>query len=138
MTTSSFFSLRALSPQRLSALALALLAALAFEAAAQQTGSKGGKLPPNVVTNDPALTNPQADADADTDGPDVSIKPDDDSQTRVRSYGKGGRPARVTVDPPHLPNYSQYPATDAQSVIPDADPVRGGTVQPPMWTLWSW
>lgn len=91
-------------------------------------------LPPQVVTNDPALLNPEAEAE---EAPDVTISPDDRS-TSIRTYGRGGRPSREVVDPPLLPSYSESPEVDPQSVIPDSDPVRGDTVQPPMWTIWSW
>jgi hypothetical protein len=91
-------------------------------------------LPPQVVTSDPALMSPQAEADEDAS---VTITPDDRS-TSIRSYGRGGRPSREVVDPPILPSYSESPPAEPQSVIPDSDPVRGDTVQPPMWTIWSW
>lgn len=91
-------------------------------------------LPPQVVTNDPALLNPQAEAEEDAS---VTISPDDRS-TSIRTYGTGGRPTREVVNPPILPSYSESPEADPQSVIPDSDPVRGDMVQPPMWTIWSW
>ena len=91
-------------------------------------------LPPQVVTNDPALLSPQAEAEEDAS---VTISPDDRS-TSVRTYGRGGQPSREVVDPPILPSYSEAPPAEPQSVIPDSDPVRGDMVQPPMWTLWSW
>lgn len=91
-------------------------------------------LPPQVVTNDPALLSPQAEADEDAS---VTITPDDRS-TSIRTYGRGGRPSREVVDPPILPSYSESAPADPQSVIPDSDPVRGDMVQPPMWTIWSW
>lgn len=91
-------------------------------------------LPPQVVTNDPALLNPQAEAEEDAS---VTITPDDRS-TSIRTYGRGGRPSREVVDPPILPSYSESAPADPQSVIPDSDPVRGDMVQPPMWTIWSW
>lgn len=91
-------------------------------------------LPPQVVTNDPALLNADAEAEEDAS---VTISPDDRS-TSIRTYGSGGRPSRVEVNPPILPSYSESPEADPQSVIPDSDPVRGDTVQPPMWTIWSW
>lgn len=91
-------------------------------------------LPPQVVTNDPALLNPQAEAEEDAS---VTISPDDRS-TSIRTYGTGGRPSREVVNPPILPSYSESPEADPQSVIPDSDPVRGDMVQPPMWTVWSW
>ncbi|WVH08893.1 MAG: hypothetical protein EoVTN8_174 [Fluviibacter phosphoraccumulans EoVTN8] len=91
-------------------------------------------LPPQVVTNDPALLSPQAEAEEDAS---VTISPDDRS-TGVRTYGRGGQPSREVVDPPILPSYSESPPAEPQSVIPDSDPVRGDMVQPPMWTLWSW
>ncbi len=96
--------------------------------------AQASTLPPQVVTNDPALLNPQAEADEDAS---VTISPDDRS-TSVRTYGRGGRPSREVVDPPLLPSYSESPEPDPQSVIPDSDPVRGDMVQPPMWTIWSW
>jgi hypothetical protein len=91
-------------------------------------------LPPQVVTNDPALLSPQAEAEEDAS---VTISPDDRS-TSIRTYGRGGQPSREVVDPPILPSYSESPQPEPQSVIPDSDPVRGDTVQPPMWTIWSW
>ncbi len=91
-------------------------------------------LPPQVVTNDPALLSPQAEAEEDAS---VTISPDDRS-TSVRTYGRGGQPSREVVNPPILPSYSESPPPEPQSVIPDSDPVRGDMVQPPMWTLWSW
>ncbi len=91
-------------------------------------------LPPQVVTNDPALLNPQAEAEEDAS---VTISPDDRS-TSIRTYGRGGQPSREVVDPPLLPAYSESPPAEPQSVIPDSDPVRGDMVQPPMWTIWSW
>jgi hypothetical protein len=103
----------------------------ALDAAAQQTSST---LPPRVVTYDPALTSPQADAEEDES---VTITPDDRS-TSIRSYGSGGRPTREVVNPPILPEYSESPPAEPQSVMPDSDPVRGDQIQPPMWTLWSW
>lgn len=93
-----------------------------------------GTLPPQVVTSDPALLNPQAEADEDAS---VTITPDDRS-TSIRTYGTGGRASKEVVDPPILPAYSESPAVDPQTVIPESDPVRGDMVQPPMWTLWSW
>lgn len=105
--------------------------ALMLDAKAQQASAP---LPPQVVTNDPALTSTQAEAD---EAPDVTISPEGPS-TSVRTYGTGGRPTREVVNPPLLPDYSESPQPDAQSVIPDSDPVRGDNIQPPMWTLWSW
>ena len=96
--------------------------------------AQASTLPPQVVTNDPALLNPQAEADEDAS---VTISPDDRS-TSIRTYGRGGQPSREVVDPPILPSYSESPQAEPQSVIPDSDPVRGDTVQPPMWTIWSW
>jgi len=104
---------------------------LALPALAQMSP---GTLPPQVVTNDPALLNAQAEAEEDAS---VTITPDDRS-TSIRTYGTGGRASREVVDPPILPAYSESPAVDPQSVIPDSDPVRGDMVQPPMWTIWSW
>lgn len=104
--------------------------AMAFDAAAQSPTT----LPPQVVTYDPALTSPQAEAEEDAS---VTISPDDRS-TSIRSYGRGGRPTREVVNPPILPEYSESPPPEPQSVMPDSDPVRGDMVQPPMWTLWSW
>lgn len=91
-------------------------------------------LPPQVVTTDPSLMDPQDSADDDSS---VTISPDDRT-TSVRTYGSGPRPSRVVVDPPVLPAYSESPESEPQSVIPDSDPVRGDMVQPPMWTIWSW
>ena len=124
------FNLASSNPlTRVCLMALGLcLAPLAFAQAAPSA------LPPQVVTNDPALLNPEAEAEED---PGVTISPDDRS-TRIRTYGRGGRPSREVVDPPLLPAYSESPEVDPQSVIPDSDPVRGDTVQPPMWTIWSW
>ena len=96
--------------------------------------AQASTLPPQVVTNDPALLNPQAEADEDAS---VTISPDDRS-TSIRTYGRGGQPSREVVDPPILPSYSESPPAESQSVIPDSDPVRGDMVQPPMWTIWSW
>lgn len=96
--------------------------------------AQASTLPPQVVTNDPALLNPQAEAEEDAS---VTITPDDRS-TSIRTYGRGGQPSREVVDPPILPSYSESPQAEPQSVIPDSDPVRGDTVQPPMWTIWSW
>jgi hypothetical protein len=104
--------------------------AMAFEVWAQSSST----LPPQVVTNDPALTSPQAQAEEEEG---VTITPDDRS-TSIRTYGPGGRPSREVVDPPLLPEYSVSAPAEPQSVMPDADPVRGDMVQPPMWTLWSW
>ena len=104
--------------------------AIAFEAWAQSPST----LPPQVVTNDPALTSPQAQAEEEEG---VTITPDDRS-TNIRTYGPGGRPSREVVDPPLLPEYSVSAPAEPQSVMPDSDPVRGDMVQPPMWTLWSW
>lgn len=96
--------------------------------------AQASTLPPQVVTSDPALMNPQAEADEDAS---VTISPDDRS-TSIRTYGRGGQPSREVVDPPILPSYSESPPAEPQSVIPDSDPVRGDMVQPPMWTIWSW
>mgnify|MGYP000544169761 CR=1 FL=1 len=96
--------------------------------------AQASTLPPQVVTNDPALLSPQAEAEEDAS---VTISPDDRS-TSIRSYGSGGQPSRVVVTPPILPSYSESPEVDPQSVMPESDPVRGDMVQPPMWTLWSW
>ena len=96
--------------------------------------AQASTLPPQVVTNDPALLSPQAEAEEDAS---VTISPDDRS-TSVRTYGRGGQPSREVVDPPILPSYSEAPPAEPQSVIPDSDPVRGDMVQPPMWTIWSW
>jgi hypothetical protein len=91
-------------------------------------------LPPQVVTNNPALLDSQAEVEED---PGVTITPDDRS-TSIRTYGRGGRASREVVDPPILPAYSESPSVDPQTVIPESDPVRGDMVQPPMWTIWSW
>lgn len=107
-----------------------IVCAMALDAVAQSPST----MPPQVVTNDPALTNPQAEDDEDAS---VMITPDDRS-TSIRSYGSGGRPTREVVNPPILPEYSEAPPAEPQSVMPDSDPVRGDMVQPPMWTLWSW
>ncbi|MEY3981402.1 MAG: hypothetical protein RLZZ281_271 [Pseudomonadota bacterium] len=104
---------------------------LALSAVAQQAPSM---LPPQVVTSDPSLSSGAADAEEEAA---VTITPDDRS-TSIRTYGSGGRPTREVVDPPLLPQYSESPPAEPQSVIPDSDPVRGDMVQPPMWTLWSW
>lgn len=113
-------------------LLLALASGFALEAAAQQSPST---LPPQVVTYDPALaSSAQGEAEDDTG---VTIRPDEGG-TSIRRYGSGGRPSREVVNPPVLPEYSESPPADPQSVIPDSDPVRGDMVQPPMWTLWSW
>ena len=96
--------------------------------------AQASTLPPQVVTNDPALLSSQAEAEEDAS---VTISPDDRS-TSVRTYGRGGQPSREVVDPPILPSYSESPPAEPQSVIPDSDPVRGDMVQPPMWTIWSW
>lgn len=114
---------------RLGFLAHGLL--LAMSVAAQPSPST---LPPQVVTYDPALSSAQAEAEEESA---VTISPDDRS-TNIRTYGSGGRPTREVVDPPLLPQYSESPPAEPQSVIPDSDPVRGDMVQPPMWTLWSW
>ncbi len=108
----------------------ALGCALAWDAAAQSPST----LPPQVVTRDPALVSPQAEAEEEET---VTITPDDRS-TSIRSYGPGGRATREVVDPPILPEYSVSAPPEPQSVMPDSDPVRGDMVQPPMWTLWSW
>ena len=105
------------------------LCAMAFEVAAQSPTT----LPPQVVTRDPALVSPQAEAEAEEE---VTITPDDRS-TNIRAYGPGGRPNRVVVDPPVLPEYSISAPAEPQSVMPNSDPLSDG-VQPPMWTLWSW
>ncbi|MGV0952951.1 MAG: hypothetical protein ACOYBQ_01480 [Fluviibacter sp.] len=102
-----------------------------LEAMAQ---TRSAPLPPQVVTYDPALTSPEAEAEEEAG---VTITPDDRS-TSIRSYGSGGQPSRVVVTPPILPSYSESPEVDPQSVMPESDPVRGDMVQPPMWTLWSW
>ncbi len=123
-----------LKPASLSALRYCLLAtslSLSISALAQTPPST---LPPQVVTNDPALLNSQAEVEED---PGVTITPDDRS-TSIRTYGTGGRASREVVDPPILPAYSESPAVDPQTVIPESDPVRGDMVQPPMWTIWSW
>lgn len=112
------------------AMSVAMGAVLAIPVHAQSPGT----LPPQVVTNDPALLNAQAEAEEDAS---VTITPDDRS-TSIRTYGTGGRPSREEVDPPILPAYSEGPAVDPQTVIPESDPVRGDMVQPPMWTIWSW
>ena len=111
--------------------ALAVSCLLALDAFAQPSPSA---LPPQVVTYDPALTSNQADAEEEAA---VTITPDDRS-TSIRTYGSGGRPTREVVNPPLLPEYSESPPPEPQSVMPDSDPVRGDMVQPPMWTLWSW
>ena len=103
---------------------------IAFDAWAQSPST----LPPQVVTNDPALTSPQAQAEEEEG---VTITPDDRS-TSIRTYGPGGRPSREVGDPPLLPESSVSAPAEPQSVMPDSDPVRGDMVQPPMWTLWSW
>lgn len=118
-----------ISPLRV--LLLALASAFALEATAQQSPST---LPPQVVTYDPALSGAQGEAEDDTG---VTISPDAGG-TSIRRYGSGGRPSREVVNPPVLPEYTESPPADPQSVIPDSDPVRGDMVQPPMWTLWSW
>ena len=105
------------------------LCAMAFEAAAQSPTT----LPPQVVTRDPALVSPQADAEEEAD---VTITPDDRS-TSIRTYGPGGRPTREVVDPQGLPEYSVSATPDPQSEMPNSDPVRD-VWQTPMWTLWSW
>lgn len=110
--------------------AWAIGCAVAFDAAAQSQST----LPPQVVTNDPALTSPQALAEEEEG---VTITPDDRS-TSIRSYGPGGRPSREVVDPSIGPEYAVSAPAEPQSVMPDSDPVRGDMVQPPMWTLWSW
>jgi hypothetical protein len=110
---------------------VALSVCLAYPVLAQTSPNM---LPPQVVTNDPALLNAQAEAEEDAS---VTIRPDDRS-TSIRTYGSGGRPSREVVDPPILPAYSESPAEDPQTVIPESDPVRGDMVQPPMWTVWSW
>jgi hypothetical protein len=110
--------------------AWAIGCAMAFEAAAQSQST----LPPQVVTSDPALISPQAQAEEEEG---VTITPDDRS-TSIRSYGPGGRPSREVVDPSIGPEYSVSAPAEPQSVMPDSDPVRGDMVQPPMWTLWSW
>lgn len=115
----------------LRSVALALGIFVVLDAFAQQAPVM---LPPQVVTYDPSLTGNQADAEEEES---VTITPDDRS-TSIRSYGSGGRPTRVVVNPPVLPEYSESPPPDPQSVMPDSDPVRGDMVQPPMWTLWSW
>jgi hypothetical protein len=106
-------------------------ALLALSAVAQQPPSM---LPPQVVTNDPSLSSNEAKVEEEEA---VTISPDDRS-TSIQRYGSGGRPTREVVDPPLLPQYSESPPAEPQSVIPDSDPVRGDMVQPPMWTLWSW
>lgn len=129
------FSSNPVSPTTLSrcllAMSVAMGAVLAVPVHAQSSPST---FPPQVVTNDPALLNAQAEAEEDAS---VTITPDDRS-TSIRTYGTGGRPSREVVDPPILPSYSEAPAVDPQTVIPESDPVRGDMVQPPMWTLWSW
>ncbi|MFM8338369.1 MAG: hypothetical protein ACKN9C_00040 [Fluviibacter sp.] len=113
-------------------------ALLTLDAAAQSSGrsaeQSASTLPPQVVTYDPALSSAQADAEEEGA---VTITPDDRS-TSIQRYGSGGRPTREVVNPPLLPEYSESPPAEPQSVIPDSDPVRGDMVQPPMWTLWSW
>ena len=106
-------------------------ALLALSAVAQQPPST---LPPQVVTSDPSLSSNEANVEEEEA---VTISPDDRS-TSIQRYGSGGRPTREVVDPPLLPQYSESPPAEPQSVIPDSDPVRGDMVQPPMWTLWSW
>ncbi len=103
--------------------------AVALNAAAQSPTT----LPPQVVTRDPALVSPQADAEAEEE---VTITPDDRS-TSIRAVGPGARPSRVVVDPPVLPEYSVSAQPEPQSVMPNSDP-RSDSIQPPMWTLWSW
>ena len=105
------------------------LCALALDAMAQSPST----LPPQVVTRDPALVSPQADAEEEAE---VTITPDDRG-TSIQSFGPGGRPTRVVVDPPVLPEYSVSASPDPQSVMPNSDPLSDN-VQPPMWTLWSW
>ena len=113
-------------------------ALMTLDAAAQSASKSGGQsastLPPQVVTYDPALSDAQAEAEEEGA---VTITPDDRS-TSIQRYGSGGRPTREVVNPPLLPEYSESPPAEPQSVIPDSDPVRGDMVQPPMWTLWSW
>lgn len=104
------------------------------KASAKSAAQPASSLPPQVVTYDPSLSSAQSDAEEEAE---VTITPDDRS-TSIERYGSGGRPTREVVDPPLLPKYSESPQAEPQSVIPDSDPVRGDTVQPPMWTLWSW
>lgn len=125
------FHLNTVSSTALRTCLLAAGLSLALPALAQ---TPPNTLPPQVVTNDPALLSAQAEADEDAS---VMITPDDRS-TSIRTYGSGGRPSREVVDPPVLPAYSEAPAVDPQTVIPESDPVRGDMVQPPMWTVWSW
>ena len=104
---------------------------IAFDAAAQSSPST---LPPQVVTRDPALVSPSSDTEEDEG---VTISPDEQN-TSIRAYNPPGRPSREVVDPSVGPEYSVSAPAEPQSVMPDADPVRGDMVQPPMWTLWSW
>ena len=123
---SSFSLIRALP-----ACWLALGCMIAFDAVAQSSPST---LPPQVVTRDPELVNPPSDTEEDEG---VTISPDERG-TSIRAYGPPGRPSREVVDPSVGPEYSVSAPAEPQSVMPDADPVRGDMVQPPMWTLWSW
>ncbi|MEN9880046.1 MAG: hypothetical protein RIQ55_692 [Pseudomonadota bacterium] len=104
------------------------------QSSAKPVAQSASTLPPQVVTYDPALSDAQASAEEEGA---VTITPDDRS-TSIQRYGSGGRPTREVVNPPLLPEYSESPPPEPQSVIPDSDPVRGDMVQPPMWTLWSW
>jgi hypothetical protein len=123
---STLFSVRVLS-----ACVWVLGCAVSLEAAAQSPST----LPPQVMTRDPALLSPPP-AEAEEDD-SVTITAEDRS-TSIRTYGSGGRATREVVNPPILPEYSESPPAEPQSVMPDSDPVRGDMVQPPMWTLWSW